>query len=603
MNNKQKKIYAPRWDLLTIYSAIGGTDYEKALCDLRQYFKELEKQLNLSLPKDDFPLWLAKTIDMRNKCNALFNSLSSYARAVYTTDTTNSIFLNAVSTLDKIGLQSAELSQQFCAILTTNTQNLTDFFTNFPQKENYRYILEQHIKNQQHQMSDAEESVARDLQRYGADSWSRLQEQIISNAIDSETGKTFNELRNEADHADRTVRKTAHEKELAILRSAEIPLAAALNNIKGATLSLNARRNWKTAIDRSLFRSSISNKTLDALIRAMEESLPFWQEYLTVKAKLLGLEKCAFYDIFAPLPQKNRTSTEQNNQNSEKVWSFDEAREYIIEKFYSFSSHMGDFAKMAFDCGWIDAEIRKGKVGGAYCTKFPAHKESRILTNFSGMFSDVTTLAHELGHAYHNECVKDLDLPFTQYPMTLAETASIFAETIVIKDSLSKASGFERAKLLEARLMNGTQIIVDILSRFYFERSVFEKRSTSELTATDFCRLMADAQEKTYGRGLNKERHEYMWAVKGHYYSAERDFYNFPYAFGLLFALSLYARYEKEGSAFPPLYESLLRKTGSFNCEEVCRNAGFDIETKEFWSSGLQVFKKELDELKKYANT
>lgn len=597
MTSKENQKHILQWNLSTIYSSVTGSDYKKALCDLEQNFENLQNQLNLPQKTEKFATWLQETLDSFNKCDGLFYSLLSYATAAYTTDTTNSIFLNAVSTLEKAGLRVAELSQKFDTILTANSENLDEFYTSFTQEGNYRYVLQQKIKLQQHRMSDSEESIARDIQRYGADAWSRLQEQILSNAVDGETKKTFNELRNEADHADRNVRKVAYEKELAILRSAEIPLASSLNNIKGATLSLNTRRKWETAIERSLFHCCISNKTLDALIGAMEDSLPLWREYLDVKAKLLGLKKCAFYDIFAPLTQKT-----QNNQASEKTWSFDEAREYITDKFYSFSKNMGDFAKIAFEGKWIDAEIRKGKVGGAYCTEFPAHKESRILTNFTGVFSDVTTLAHELGHAYHNWCVKDLDFPFTQYPMTLAETASIFAETIVLNDSLSKATGFERAKLLETHLSDGNQVIVDILSRFYFERSVFEERRTSELTGSDFCRLMADAQEKTYGTGLSKERHEYMWAVKGHYYSAELDFYNFPYAFGLLFALSLYTRYEKEGSAFPAIYEELLRETGSFNCEQVCRNAGFDIETKEFWASGFQIFEDELAELKKYAN-
>lgn len=597
MNSKQNQNNIPRWDLSTIYSSVNSRDYKKALGNLEKNFENLQKQLNLSQKEVDFSLWLEETLPIANNCDALFYSLFSYVTANYTTDTTNPVFLNAVSTLETAGLRVSELSQRFNTILAENNQYLKDFYTSFPQRKNYQYILEQKTKLQQHQMSDTEESIALDLQRYGADAWSRLQEQILSNAVDTETGKTFNTLRNEADHSERSVRKLAYEKELAILRSAEIPIAASLNNIKGATLSLNTRRKWETAIERSLFHCCISNKTLDALIGAMEESLPLWRDYFDVKAKLLGVEKCAFYDIFAPLTPKT-----PHNEESEKVWSFDEAREYITDKFYSFSTHMGDFAKLAFEGEWIDAEIRKGKVGGAYCTEFPAHKESRILTNFTGIFSDVTTLAHELGHAYHNWCVKDLEFPFAQYPMTLAETASIFAETIVLNDSLSKASGFERAQLLETHLSDGNQVIVDILSRFYFERSVFEERSSSELTAADFCRLMADAQEKTYGSGLNKERHEYMWAVKGHYYSAELDFYNFPYAFGLLFALSLYTRYEKEGTAFPPIYEALLRETGSFSCEQVCHNAGFDIETKEFWASGFKIFKDELAELKKYAN-
>ncbi|MFI3257179.1 MAG: M3 family metallopeptidase, partial [Spirochaetales bacterium] len=426
--------------------------------------------------------------------------------------------------------------------------------------------------------------------------WSRLHDQIISHSVDRKTGKTFNELRNEAYHEDRNVRKYAYEKELEILQTYDIPLAAALNNIKGATIRLNQKRRWEGAIEKSLYYNRISNKTLNALIGAMEDSLPFWRSYFDVKAKLLGVEKCAFYDMFAPLMPKNSAKV------SEKIWDFAEAKKYITERFYAFSKDMGDFAEQAFSGGWIDAKIRKGKVGGAYCEYFPAQKESRILSNFSGTFSDITTLAHELGHAYHNHCVKNADIPFTHYPMTLAETASIFCETIVIKKAISETTGFERIKLLEMHLSDANQVTVDILSRFYFERAVFEERSSQELGVQDFCRLMAKAQEKTYGSGLSEERHSYMWAVKSHYYSPELDFYNFPYAFGLLFSLSLYARYKNEGTSFVPMYENLLRETGRADCETICRNLGFDIESKDFWASGLDVFKEELCELQAYAN-
>lgn len=238
-------------------------------------------------------------MEIRNETGALYQSLLSYASAAYTTDTTNTTYLNAVSVLHEKGLTAKELDRSFRAVLTAHSQELDKFYTSFPQYEKYRFILEEAVKAQKHQMSDAEESVANDLQRFGADAWSRLQEQIISNAVDTETGKPFNELRNEAYAAERKVRKTAYEKETALLKQNEIALAASLNNLKAATISLNKRRGWKEAIDRSLFECRMSRKTLDALIGAMEDALPMWRSYMKTKAKLLGIEKCAFYDIFA----------------------------------------------------------------------------------------------------------------------------------------------------------------------------------------------------------------------------------------------------------------------------------------------------------------
>ncbi|MGI5172702.1 M3 family oligoendopeptidase [Treponema sp. OMZ 840] len=606
MKKTQSKIKAPKWDLSSIYSSVEGEDFRRALKNLEKGFNAMQKSLLDNKKDDNFPLWLKKTLMLHNETGALYQSLLSYANAAYTTDTTNTQYLNAVSVLQEKGLKAKELDRSFRAILTAHAQELDKFYTSFPQHEKYRFILEEAVKAQKHQMSDKEESVANDLQRFGADAWSRLQEQIISNAVDTETGKTFNELRNEAYAAERKIRKTAYEKETALLKQNEIAFAASLNNLKAATISLNKRRGWKEAIERSLFECRMSRKTLDALIGAMEDALPMWRSYMKTKAKLLGIEKCAFYDIFAPLkaPQNKTKGTNPEHgsePHAEKVWTFNEAKKYIIERFSSFSEDMGNFARHAFEHNWIDAQVRRGKVGGAYCTDFPFHKVTRVLSNFTGTFSDVTTLAHELGHAYHGWCVKDLDYPQTLYPMTLAETASIFAETIVMKDQLSKTSGFERAKLIEMHLSDGNQVLVDILCRFYFERSVFEERSKSELSAADFCRLMARAQNDTYGNGLSKERHPYMWAVKSHYYIPELDFYNFPYAFGQLFALALYARFEKEGSSFPEVYTALLKDTGSYSCETVCRKAGFNIESKDFWAQGIRVFAEELKELKAYA--
>jgi pepF/M3 family oligoendopeptidase len=412
----------------------------------------------------------------------------------------------------------------------------------------------------------------------------------------------FNEIRNEAYHADRNVRKAAWQTETALLKSVEIPIAACLNNLKGATCALNRRRSWDEAILRSLHSSRMSQKTLAALIGAIEDSLPAWRSYLKTKARLIATNKddgkttrLAFYDMFAPLPEPAGGAPQ--NSIAGKTWTFGEARDYIVERFSSFSADMGNFAAHAFDAHWIDAELRKGKVGGAYCIDFPAHKESRVLSNFTGTFSDVSTLAHELGHAYHYSSIKDSDYALQHYPMTLAETASIFAELIVMQDIISRSDGFEKIRLIEIHLQDVCQVLVDILSRYYFEQSVFAERARGELSAEDFCRLMKDAQERSYGEGLSSERHEYMWAIKSHYYSPGFDFYNFPYAFGQLFGAALYSRFISEGEAFADTYTAILRQTGSASCESVCRRAGFDIETKEFWELGINRFKSEIKQL------
>lgn len=631
------KTMAPRWDLSSIFSSFDGSDYKDALTEYTNGMDALDAKLkDVSSQKNNFCQWLADYLTASNKVGALEESLNAYAYTAYSTDTTNTDYLNNLSKLEEMSLQSKAQGLVFQDILTKNSQDLSTFYTSFPQFAQYKYVLEQIIEDGKHRMSQAEEQLADDLCRTGGSAWSRLHEQVISNLMDSATGKTFNEIRNEAYSPDASVRKKAWETEIALLKSMEIPVAAALNNIKGATVTLNRRRGWNQALNRALSSANMGEKTLAALIGAIEDSLPFWRKYLQLKGRLLARagatgsgagtcsgeaddQGCNFYDMFAPLPQlgsgvassgAGSTGTgssggavaQGSSDSGVKMdgWTFEEARAYITEKFYGFSKDMGDFVRTAFENNWIDAQVRKGKVGGAYCIDFPSKGVSRVLSNFTGSFSDVTTLAHELGHAYHHHCIAGLDYELIHYPMTLAETASIFAENIIMKDVISRCEGFDKLQLLELHLQDSCQVLVDILSRFYFERSVFEEREKGELSASDFCRLMAQAQENSYGNGLSSQRHEYMWAVKTHYYSPDLDFYNFPYAFGLLFALGLHAQYQQEGASFAEKYQNLLKDTGSFSCEEVCRRAGFDIESKEFWAAGIASFNSELEALLDY---
>lgn len=598
-NVNLQKNTIPHWNMQQIWKSFSDSEYKNSIEKLQQLIKQIS--YHVKNPIKDFNQFLKIYLSMDNELGSLSESLYAYSYSIYATDTTNTDSLNNMALLEELQVSIADYQLVFRQILKENQTKLSSFFHSFPEYKKYEFILEEEISYFNHQMERKEESIANDLQRFGGDAWSKLHEQIISNMVDKETGKTFNQLRNDAYSPDRNIRKESYYKEIVLLEQNQIAISSALNNIKGATISLNKKRNWgdgfEGAINRSLFSSRLSRKSLDALISAIEDSIPMWQEYLFEKAKALNLkdekgnsEKCSFYDIFAPL------ITESSDK--EKDWTYQEAKEFIINKFSEFSSHMGDFVKTAFEENWVDAEIRKGKVGGAFCIDFPLQKVSRVLTNFSGTTSDILTLAHELGHAYHHFCIKDLDYNLCSYPMTLAETASIFAETMVTNSMLKTANISEKINLLEMHLSDSCQTLLDILSRFYFEKSVFEERENKELVAEDFCRLMKDAQNKTYGNSLTETKHPYLWAVKTHYYSPSLDFYNFPYAFGQLFALGLYSQYKESPKEFPSQYQELLKNTGSMTCEEVCKLAGFDITTKDFWLSGIKELKLEFEEWK-----
>ncbi len=622
----------PRWNLDSIFPSIKSAEYKAALSDFESGMENLGSLLESAdtfiknaSENFDFPVWLKGFLEADDKVSALCGSLNAYAYIIYSVDTTNTDYLNNITKIDNLTLRYRQLDLSFKSVLLANSGRLEDFYKRFPEFEGYRYILNETLEETRHQMSPAEEKLAGELQQTGGDAWDRLHEQLISNLKDTETGKTFNELRNDAYSADAKVRKSSYEKEISLLKQNEIAFAACLNNLKGETLSLNRHRKWQNPLDRSLSSARLSQKTLDALISSIEESLPLWREYFNLKADFLHRHNLtvsqdkkglAFYDLFAPMATDSRVELGNDSDTLSlsgecvslsgltrqsllsKTWTFDEARDYIIERYSSFSAEMGEFAKKAFAENWIDAEVRAGKVGGAYDEDFALGHQSRIMTNFTGAFSDIITLAHELGHAYHFSCMKGKPAAFFSYPMTLAETASTFAETIVKQDMISKCSDAEKNQILDLDLQDVSQVLVDILCRFYFEKSVFDEREKGELNADDFCRLMKEAQEKSYGSGLNTERHEYMWAVKSHYYSTGLDFYNFPYAFGQLFAAGLYARYQKEGKDFAKTYAELLSNTGNMSCEDLCKKAGFDITQKDFWKSGIEMYAKEVSELK-----
>lgn len=632
----------PDWDLGSIYPDINSEKYKSDLAKLTEGIKTL-KALNDQAEKPDqknhlnIQNWIADFFKADDILGPLANTLAAYSYSIYSVDTTSKSLLDNLNQVESLTDQYQIQLNRFSHTVSKNRGILSEFYANFPQYRKYEFSINEMLEDDIHTLSPELEGIIAKLQQTGGRAWDRLHEQLISNLKDPETGKLFNELRNDAYSPDARLRKESWQKEIALLKQNEIAFAASLNNLKGETLSLLEERSWNCAIDRALSSSRMKKETLDALIAAIEESLPQWRKYLKAKAEYLknhnatASTNCdkekglAFYDLFAPLDgnttsdgntntagqtetgcntatpsaTNNRAASEESLLS--KNWTFEEARDYIIKEFTSFSPVMGDFAKNAFDKNWIDARVHPGKVGGAYCQDFYVQKESRVLSNFTGAFSDIITLAHELGHAFHFFCIKDKDYRNANYPMTLAETASTFAETIVKQDILKTASKEDRIKILELDLQDTCQVLVDILCRFYFERSVFEERQNGELTSEDFCRLMADAQERSYGDGLSAQRHEYMWAVKSHYYSVDLDFYNFPYAFGQLFAAGLYSRYKKEGKAFVDIYCNLLSDTGSMSCEDLCFKAGFDITKKDFWKSGIDFYINEIEQFCKEA--
>lgn len=559
----------PRWDLSPIYPALDSEQFRHDLKEVVRLSNELENNL-VSATCD-----IAEAVYAYERVLDYLENLSAYTSCLLTTETGNPAYLKAVNQVEEEALVVQRLEVVFINFLKQNEDEVKSLSKDGGALASYRYVLGELLEEQEHLMTPEMENLASDLARSGTDAFSRLQEAISSSAS-SEDDKTVVQLRNEAFHQDRSVRKKAFEQELKVWKTHEVAFAASLNGVKGTTITLDKARRYESPLDRSLKQSRIEPEVLSALITTLEKNLPMFRGYLKAKAKALELDSCAFYDLFAPVGK------------SGKSYTFTQARTFIIRQFSLFSEEMGVFAEKAFANNWIDAEPRKGKVGGAYDTCFPLARQSRILSNFDGSFNGLSTLAHELGHAYHDSVVLEQSNLLRSYPMTLAETASIFSEYVVFQGAISDCSAEERLTLIEHFLQDTTQVCVDILSRYYFESALFEKRQEGELIADELSSLMVDAQKRSYGDGLSVY-HPYMWAVKGHYYSSDLSFYNYPYAFGQLFALGLYAQKEKDSTGFAAKYRSLLEKTGSSSAQEVAQVLGCNLASEKFWQEGMDI--------------
>ena len=450
-----------------------------------------------------------------------------------------------------------------------------------------------------HLIDPALEPAVLDMQLTGGAAWVRLRDELFAGlSIDVELDGEVKTLplpavRALADDPRAEVRAAGYRAELNAYPRVETAMAACLNGIKGEAITLCGLRDFDSVLDWSLSNARMDRATLDALLAVMEESLPMFREYFRVKAKLLGGEGgLKFQDLFAPVGGDVRGYT------------LEEARGLLLEVFGRHSPEIAEVMRRAFDEEWIDAYPRPGKEGGAFCADVHALRQSYVLTNFNGSFSAVSTLAHELGHAFHNSCLDDASALLCDVPMPLAETASTFNELLLSEHMLAQVDRPEAViALLEQQLGDAAQVIVDIMSRYLFEAEVVDRRRDSALTARELCEIMRNAQLKTYGDGLDPEYlHPYMWACKPHYYDTNCHFYNFPYAFGLLFAAGLHAKYREMGAAFWPMYRKLLRFSGAGTVREAAASAGIDVTDPEFWRGSLAIFRNKLDQLKKTAS-
>jgi pepF/M3 family oligoendopeptidase len=591
---------APRWDLSNVYPGLESKEFKAALKGLEEKISNLESffNQNVALMGTDSPLpklaqALGELVNDFNDIYLLSITLSAYLHSFISTDSHNTIATRLQSEYEQIEVRLQNLDVRFSAWVGKLEASLPEMIQVDPVVSAHAFILKETAEQSKYLMTEPQEALAAELSLSGASAWNKLQGVVTSQlTVDFELdGKTqklpIPAIINLHSHPDADVRRHAYEAELKAWQTVSEPLAACMNGIKGTANTLNKKRGRTDALHAALDQARIDRATLEAMLGAMHASFPVFRRYFQAKARRFGADKLPWWDIFAPVGKTGRSFT------------FEEARDFICEHFNKFTPELADFARKAMDNHWIDAEPREGKRGGAFCMGVPLVKESRILSNFDGTLGQVSTLAHELGHAFHNECANQAGKTPLQRntPMTMAETASIMCETIVKRAALEQSiDPQEQLAILEVSLTGHAQVIVDIYSRYLFEKEVFERRARSELSADDLCDIMERAQKATFGDGVDERYlHKFMWTWKPHYYYSNLSFYNFPYSFGLLFGTGLYAIYQQRGAAFVPDYKKLLASTGEGTAAELADRFGINIRTSKFWEDSLSVIAADVD--------
>ena len=574
------------WSLNVLYQGIDDPALAADMTALEEAVASY-KEAVASLSYDDTAKSLRRCVDASETMGLLARRLFSYfslRRSANSADKEGAVYQTKLQMLLTTTTADNVRFQKFVG----GIEDLDAVLSQDEVLSEYRFYFGEIKESIRHTLSDECEALFARMNLSGGKAWSDLTSFLTASVeVDYKGEKTtLSAIRALAESDSREERKAAYEAEIASYAKIKDAIAFSLNSIK-AQVNLEAElRGYENPLAMTLADSRMQKATLDAMLEAMREFMPKFREYLKHKAKLLGYEKgLPWYEILAPMGKADA-----------KSYTAEEAHAYLVEHFAHFAPDLAEMVDRAFKEEWIDFFPRAGKVGGAFCSNLPFIKESRILTNFSGSFGSIVTLAHELGHAYHGLQIEDHRPMNTGYTMPVAETASNFNELIIVNDAIAKATGEEKIRLIESQIQDCTQIIVDIYSRFLFEDEVIRRRNSTFMFANELEEIMLSAQKEAFGDGLDPDcLHPYMWCCKSHYYRPGLSYYNFPYAFGGLFSRGLYAKYLEEGEAFLPKYRALLKATTVDTVENVAKIAGIDLTDPEFFRNGLRMIADQID--------
>lgn len=455
----------------------------------------------------------------------------------------------------------------------------------------YKFVLTELREKATMFLSEEEEKLVSNLMVDGYHAWGQFYQSLIGSIkvkLEIEgvpkvlsVGQTIN-LRS---HPNERIRKMAHFALEEIWNEKEELFAQIVNHIAGFRLQVYKNRGIENVLVEPLMENRLKQETLNAMWSAVNKYKKPFITYLNEKAKMNGDKKMQSYNFWAPIGKGNR-----------KI-DYEEAVDFILEHFSHFGNEMVNFTQQAFDNGWIETEDRINKSVVAFCAGFPLSGESRIFMTFGERMANVLTLAHELGHAFHNEAMKHVDGENRQYPLSIAETASTFSEQIILDAALNKAgSTEEKLFLLDEKLKRSVMNFMNMHSRFLFEKNFYEERKMGIVSSKRLNELMQEAFDVAYEGSLDHVS-LYSWVWTPHYYLTKSPFYNFQYTFGYLFSLSLYAKFKDKGKGFEKEYIELLRDSGSMSTEDlVMKHLKEDITSVDFWENGMKICVKDVDD-------
>jgi pepF/M3 family oligoendopeptidase len=590
MTNTQQQTALPRWSVADVHQSFDARSFTDAMESAGAGVTRLEAlfeehNIRAVTPRPVQPADGEAADSVINTFNNVVEAqeiLGAYIYATVSTDSRNERaqgLLSEMETLDaRVSPLLARLADWVAAL---GTEQLATVST---EARDHLGPLERLQARAEHQMSEVEEGLYSELGTTGSSAWGRLQGDLtsqLSTEVHLPTGtKTMPmaAVRGLSTDSDLNVRKAAYEAEMRAWPTIAVACAAAMNSIKGEANVVNRRRKWKQPLDASLYSNNVSLETFNAMQSAVHASLPDFRRWMRVKAKLVGdTNGLSWWNLSAPL------------SISPGPISWDQGISLVKGAFASYSDRLSHLVDRSINEQWLDAEPREGKVGGAFCMSF-VDDRSLVLLNWSGSVDSAQVTAHELGHAYHNTQLAHRTALQKRLPMALAETASIFCETLVVEEGLSRLQGDDRLALLDVDLIGANQVVVDIHSRFLFETEVFARRQKRTLGVSELNEIMLSAQRDAYGDGLDQTTaHPHMWVLKPHYYGSH--FYNWPYTYGLLFGLGLYAQYQLDPEKFRDGYDDVLSRAGMDTAEQLGQAFGIDVTSESFWTASLDVLR------------